>query len=63
MDEFQITAFKKGSESRVWTRSSLDIAKFIADQAVEKLGYEQAEVRNIFGGDVSDVLYEAKAYA
>lgn len=56
MDEFEIKAFK-GNEERIWTRSEYDTAKFIADQAINRLGYERAEVVNTFGGHRSDVLY------
>lgn len=57
-DEFEITATKPGEEPRVWTRSKYDVAKFIADSAITKLGYGKAVVVNTFGGDRSDVLYE-----
>lgn len=60
-DEFRISAFMESQvmPSRKWTRSTLAAAKSIADQAVSKLNYLTAEVRNTFGGDISDVLYKA----
>lgn len=64
-EEFKIEAFKtneSGREiTRIWTRDKLSVAKFIADSAVEKLGYSRAEVRNTFGGDVSNLLYKIEA--
>ena len=58
-DEFEITATEHPHmETRVWTRSKYDTAKFIADSAITKLGYGKAVVINTFGGHRSDTLYE-----
>jgi len=58
-DEFRIDATDvSGAPVRRWTRNSFDVSTFIADQAVERLGFVRAEVRNQFQGDISDVLYE-----
>lgn len=57
-DEFEITATGHATEDdRMWHRSTLDVAKFIAEQAVERFGYARAEVINAFGGHRSDPLY------
>lgn len=57
-DEFLITATAEGKEPRTWTRSTYDVAKYIADSAVsDRLNYERAEVINTYGGHNSDVLY------
>jgi hypothetical protein len=57
-DEFEIKATGHPSEpERVWTRSRLDPSKFIAEQAVARLGYARAEVVNTFGGHRSDPLF------
>lgn len=58
MDEFRITASKEGKPNRIWTRSTLNVAEDIADQAVEDLGYDRAEVINDYGGHESGILYE-----
>jgi hypothetical protein len=55
MDEFLIEA--KGSDVRTWTRSTLAVAQFIADQAISRLGYNEAKVYNVYGGHKSDALY------
>lgn len=60
-DEFLIQATGPNLHNRSWTRSTYDVAKHIADQSVFKLGYTRAEVRNTFGGHISDVLYEVTA--
>ncbi len=57
IDEFQITATSSTKETRIWTRSYLNVSKFIADQAISRLGYDKAEVVNTYGGVVSDPLY------
>lgn len=57
-DEFEITATHPNMDARVWTRSTYDTAKFIADSAITKLGYVRAVVINTYGGDKSDTLYE-----
>ncbi len=55
VDEFEIKATGHPTEpDRIWTRSRLDPSKFIAEQAVERLGYARAEVVNTFGGHRSD---------
>lgn len=59
-DEFLIQADGPGMENRSWTRSTLGVAQYIADQAVTKLGYAHAEVRNQYGGHLSDTLYEVR---
>lgn len=57
MDEFEIKATHPDMEERVWTRDTLGVSKFIADQAVDKLGYQRAAMVNIYGGHRSDELY------
>lgn len=57
-DEFQIKAWKEDGTEKVWERSTLAIAKSIADQTIEK-GYVYAEVRNTYGGHISDPLHTA----
>jgi hypothetical protein len=57
-DEFEIKATGHlTSPERMWHRSTLDVAKFIADQAVERLGFTHAEVINTFGGHRSNPIY------
>lgn len=57
-DEFEIKATGHATEpERIWTRSTLEVANFIADQAVERLGYARAEVINTFGGVRSNPIY------
>ena len=58
-DEFEIKATGPEGE-RIWTRSTYDVAKYIADSTITKLGYHRAQVVNTFGGHRSDVLYEVK---
>lgn len=58
-DEFAIVAFKADGKLHFWTRNKLDVAKFIADGAVERAGFARALVWNCFHGYVSDVLYTA----
>ena len=60
VDEFEIRASSPGKEDRIWTRSSLDASRDIADSAVIILGYDKAVVVNTFGGDRSDPLYTAE---
>ncbi len=61
-DEFEIRAIGQSpNRERIWTRGNYDVAKFIADSAITKLGYTRAEVVNTFGGHRSDVLYEVTA--
>lgn len=61
-DEFEIKATGHETEAdRIWTRSKYDVAKFIADQTITRLGYKQAEVVNTFGGHRSDPLYVVTA--
>ena len=62
-DEFLIEATCPGKPNRSWTRSTLGVAQHIADQAIRTLGYTRAEVRNTFGGHLSDVLYEVTGNA
>lgn len=56
-DEFEIKATCPDKEDRIWTRSKLSTAQFIADQAILRLGYAHAVVVNTFGGHRSDPLY------
>lgn len=58
-DEFRIDATGGPEAPRTWTRSTYSVAKFIADSVVARLGYTRAEVRNTFGGTISDVIYTA----
>jgi len=60
-DEFEIKATGTDMQDRVWTRSTMGAACSIADQAVERLGYQRAEVVNTYGGHRSDVLYSKEA--
>jgi hypothetical protein len=62
-DEFLIQATGPGMEDRSWTRSTLAVAQHIADQAITKLGYAYVEVRNTFGGHISDPLYKVEKIA
>lgn len=62
-DEFLIQATGPGMEDRSWTRSTLAVAEHIADQAITRLGYAYAEVRNQFGGHLSDPLYKVERIA
>lgn len=62
-DEFLIRATGQGMEDRSWTRSTLAVAQHIADQAITKLGYAYAEVRNQYGGVFSDPLYKVEKIA
>lgn len=58
-DEFLIIACDhRSTPDRKWTRSFLQVAKFIADSAVERLDYGKACVYNIYGGHPSSSLYE-----
>lgn len=57
MDEFLIEAQGPKLGKRTWTRDKLSTAQFIADQAITKLGYAEANVYNVFGGTKSDSLY------
>lgn len=59
-DEFEIKATGPEGE-RIWTRNTYDVAKYIADSTITKLGYQRAQVINTFGGHRSDVLYEVTA--
>jgi len=59
-DEFEIKATGQGMEPRIWTRSTMGAACAIADQAISKLGYTNAEVVNTYGGHRSDPLYVIK---
>ena len=56
-DEFEIKATGTDMQDRVWTRSTMGAACSIADQAVDRLGYQRAEVVNTYGGHRSDTLY------
>ncbi len=58
VDEFEIIATGPFKLNRSWTRSSLESAKYVAD-AVVQLGFTQAKVFNIFGGDRSEPIYTA----
>lgn len=60
-DEFEIKATGPDMPVRIWTRSTLDPAKFIADRAVSELGYTYAEVVNTYGGHRSDPLHTVGA--
>lgn len=62
-DEFLIQATGPGMEDRSWTRSTLAVAQYIADSAITKLGYAYAEVRNQYGGHMSDPLYQVEKIA
>lgn len=57
-DEFEITATGHAtSPDQMWHRSTLDVAKFIAEQAVERLKFTRAVVINTFGGHRSNPIY------
>lgn len=56
-DEFRITGFKNGVEEKIWTRDSFTGAKGLAKHAVDNHGYDRVEVRNTFGGHISDPLF------
>lgn len=56
-DEFEIRARASDKTERVWTRSTLEVAKVIADNAVNKLGFVNAQVFNVHGGNRSAPLY------
>ena len=59
-DEFEITASGHAtSADQMWHRSTLDVAKFIADQAIQRLGFTRAVVINTFGGHRSNPIYIA----
>lgn len=56
-DEFLIEGLDENGTLQTWTRSSLSVAKGIADRLVDEVGYKSAKVFNIFGGDKSDALH------
>jgi hypothetical protein len=58
LDEFEIIATDADGTSRVWKRSRLAPCKVIAESAVQKLGYQKAQVFNVFGGNRSESLYD-----
>lgn len=58
-DEFTIVAEATDTlPRRQWTRSRLEAAKSVADQAI-RLGYKQAQVWNDYKGIRGDILYQA----
>ena len=56
-DEFEVVATGDDMPIKRWTRTRLEPCQFIAQRAVEDLGYSKAEVFNTYGGDRSDALY------
>lgn len=56
-EEFEVRATGPDMPVRIWTREKLDPCKFIAERAVEDLGYTKAEVVNTFGGVRSNPIY------
>lgn len=58
MDEFEIQATGHASEpDRIWTRDTLAMAQWMADQAIRQLSYGKAVVVNTYKGVRSDPLY------
>jgi hypothetical protein len=57
IDEFEIIARASDRTERRWTRSNIDAARSLAEQAVDKHGYVYAQVVNVFGGHRSDPLH------
>lgn len=59
-DEFLIVAaHHKSDPDRIWTRMTLEVAKNIADMAIERLNYGNVCVYNIYRGHPSAALYIA----
>jgi hypothetical protein len=56
-DELLIEATGEDVSPRTWTRTRLSSAKAIADMATQILGYDKAQVFDVFGGCKSDTLY------
>lgn len=57
MDKFIIIATAANGVQRIWTRSTFEIAKVIANKAVKQLKFESAEIRDKFN---YSVLYVTK---
>lgn len=64
-DEYAIEAFGAGASSRAWTRSTLEVAKIIADKAVKELHYTYAHVWHMDKDDIieGEPLYTARQEA